>query len=278
MDWDITISSKHKLLDLKVKELVRYHDLILMFFIRDFTTTYKQTVLGPLWYIISPLCSTLIYTFTFGNIAAISTDGIPHLLFYFGGTMLWTFFTTCLLTASNIFILNAHVFGKVYFPRLAAPIATTFSSILKLFIQFVILMVFLVYFIITGSHVRPSINALLFPVLIIWIGALGTGLGMVFSALTTKYRDLSHVLGLAVQLAMFVTPVVYPLSQIPQNMKYFFYLNPVSAPMELFRIWFYGAGNVPFLMILCSIITTVLVVLVGLILFTRMERTFMDVI
>jgi lipopolysaccharide transport system permease protein len=278
LDWDLTVTSRQKLLDIKLRELIRYRDLILMFFLRDFTTIYKQTVLGPLWHIVSPLCSTFVYAFTFGNIAGIGTDGIPSLLFYYGGTILWSFFSTSLSTASGIFLANAGVFGKVYFPRLTVPIATTFSAGLRMLIQFAMLMVFLVYYILTGSPVRPSPFALLFPLMILWLAALGTGLGMIFSSLTTKYRDLNHVLNLALQLAMFVTPVVYPLSQIPKRFSLFFYINPLSAPMELFRIWFYGVGKVPAAMVVMSIATTALVSLLGLILFNRNQRTCMDVI
>ena len=278
IDWDLTVTSRQKLLDIKLRELVRYRDLVLMFFIRDFTTTYKQTVLGPLWHIVSPLCSTMVYAFAFGRIAGIGTGGIPALLFYYGGTMLWTLFSSCLNTASGIFHTNAGVFGKVYFPRLTVPIATIFSVVLKMLIQFAVLMAFLVYYILSGSAVRPTPMALLFPVMILWLSALGTGCGMVISSLTTKYRDLNHVLGLALQLAMYVTPVIYPLSQVPQRFKFFFYINPVSAPMELFRIWFYGIGDVPYLMIAISVAVTILVLLLGLILFTRNERTCMDVI
>ena len=278
MTWDLTVNSKIRLLDIKLREIIHYRDLILMFFIRDFTTTYKQTVLGPLWYIISPLFSTVVYAFTFGSIAGIGTEGIPQLLFYYGGTILWTFFSTSLNTASNIFLTNSGVFSKVYFPRLTVPIATTMSAVLRMMIQFVMLMIFLVYFILKGSPVRPTAMALLFPLMVIWLGALGTGCGMIMSALTTKYRDLNHVLGLVLQLTMFVTPVVYPLSQIPAKFKTFFYFNPVSAPMELFRIWFYGAGAVPSSMVISSIAITILVVFFGLVLFTRNERTCMDVI
>jgi lipopolysaccharide transport system permease protein len=277
-DWDLTVTSKQKLLDIKLRELIRYRDLILMFFLRDFTTTYKQTILGPLWHIVNPLCSTVVYAFAFGNVAGIGTDGIPKLLFYYGGTILWSFFSTSLNTASGIFLNNAAVFGKVYFPRLAVPIATTFSAVLKMLIQFAMLMVFLAYYLLRGSPVRPGPMALLFPVMVLWLAVLGTGCGMIFSALTTKYRDLNHVLALAMQLAMFVTPVVYPLSQIPQRFRLFFYINPLSAPMELFRIWFYGVGNVPPRMILTSVATTALIALLGLILFNRNERTCMDVI
>jgi len=278
MDWDLSVSSKHKILDLKIRELFHYRDLIVMFFWRDFVTTYKQTILGPLWHILSPLASTFVYAFAFGNIAKIGTDGIPFLLFYYGGTMLWTFFSTCLNTASNIFLANYDVFGKVYFPRLSVPIATTFSALFKTLIQFVMLMCFLVYFILTGNPVKPTYMALLFPLMLVWIGALGTGMGMIFSALTTKYRDLNHVLNLSLQLLMYLTPVVYPLSQVPQKLKFFFYFNPMSAPVELFRIWFYGLGNVPFKMIVASLVSTFFILFIGLILFNKVSRTFMDII
>lgn len=277
-DWDLTVTSKFRILDIKLRELIRYRDLIFMFFWRDFTVTYKQTILGPLWYILSPLCSTLVYAFAFGNIAGIGTGGIPMLLFYYGGTMLWTLFSNCLNSASNIFLANVDVFGKVYFPRLSVPIATTFSAVFKMLIQFATLMIFLVYYIGSGNPVRPTPAAFLFPLMILWIGALGTGCGMIISALTTKYRDLNHVLGLVLQLAMYLTPVVYPLSQVPRQFKVFFYVNPVSAPMELFRIWFFGSGAVPREMILMSLAATALIVLAGLVLYTRNERTFMDVI
>ncbi|MDR2553044.1 MAG: ABC transporter permease [Treponema sp.] len=278
MDWDLTVSSKHKFLDIKFRELIRYRDLVMMFFVRDFTITYKQTVLGPLWYLISPFFSTAVYAFVFGNIAGIGTGGIPVLLFYYGGHMLWNFFTACLNNASNIFLVNSGVFSKVYFPRLAVPIATTFSALFKMMIQFAMLMVFLVYYACTGTAVRPSVYAFLFPLMIIWVGGLGTCCGMIFSALTTKYRDLNHVLGLALSLAMYVTPVIYPLAQVPEQFKFFFYINPLSAPMELFRIWFYGTGAVPLEMTLISIGVTALVCFLGLVLFTQTERTSMDVV
>jgi lipopolysaccharide transport system permease protein len=277
-NWDLTVSYKHKIFDFKLRELIRYRDLVYMLFLRDFTTVYKQTILGPLWHIISPLCSTLVYAFVFGGLAGISTGGVPYLLFYYGGTMLWTYFSVCLNSAAGVFIANVGIFGKVYFPRLAVPLATTFSAVFRLLVQFSVLMIFLAYYMNTGDAVHPSPSALLFPVMIIWLGALGTGYGMIVSAMTTKYRDLTYLLALILQLAMYLTPVIYPLSQVPEKFRKFFYLNPMSAPMELFRIWFYGIGDVSNKMILSSAATTVLVVFLGLMLFTRTERTFVDVI
>lgn len=277
-DWDLILQPKTSLFDLKIKELIRYRDLILMFIKRDFTTTYKQTILGPLWYIVQPLVTTVMYTFIFGNLADIGTDGIPYLLFYFGGTMLWTYFTGCLNSAASVFSNNTSIFGKVYFPRLTVPISTTVGQMIKMGLQFGCLMIFYIYYLVKQAPVHPSFLALLFPLLVIWIGSMGTGLGMIVSALTTKYRDLNQLLGFGLSLAMYATPIVYPLSEAPQKFAWVFFVNPMSAPIELFRIWFYGAGNVPLNMILVSLTETILFIFVGLILFNKNERTFVDVI
>lgn len=276
--WDLELSSKHKLLDFNLKELIQYRDLIWLFIKRDFATQYKQTVLGPIWYIVQPLVTTVINTFIFGNLAKIGTDGVPYLLFYFAGTMLWTFFTNSLNAAAGTFSNNQAIFSKVYFPRLAVVISNLASTALKLLIQFACLIVFWIYYLIIGQKVFPSACALLFPLLVLWIGLLGSGMGMIISSLTTKYRDLNHLLGFGLNLAMYITPVVYPLSEAPEKFAWLFYLNPVSAPIELFRIWFYGAGSVPPLMTLLSLGMTFLFLFAGLILFNRNERTFVDVI
>lgn len=276
--WDLELSSKHKLLDFNLKELIQYRDLIWLFIKRDFATQYKQTILGPIWYIVQPLVTTIINTFIFGNLAKIGTDGVPYLLFYFAGTMLWTFFTNSLNAAAGTFSNNQAIFSKVYFPRLAVVISNLASTALKLLIQFACLIVFWIYYLVIGQKVFPSAFALLFPLLVLWIGLLGSGMGMIISSLTTKYRDLNHLLGFGLNLAMYITPVVYPLSEAPEKFAWLFYLNPVSAPIELFRIWFYGAGSVPPLMTLLSLGMTFLFLFIGLILFNRNERTFVDVI
>ena len=276
--WDLELSSKHKLLDFNLKELIQYRDLIWLFIKRDFATQYKQTILGPIWYIVQPLVTTIINTFIFGNLAKIGTDGVPYLLFYFAGTMLWTFFTNSLNAAAGTFSNNQAIFSKVYFPRLAVVISNLASTALKLLIQFACLIVFWIYYLVIGQKVFPSAFALLFPLLVLWIGLLGSGMGMIISSLTTKYRDLNHLLGFGLNLAMYITPVVYPLSEAPEKFAWLFYLNPVSAPIELFRIWFYGAGFVPPLMTLLSLGMTFLFLFIGLILFNRNERTFVDVI
>ncbi len=276
--WTKVISAKQGLLDLHLKEVVQYRDLILLLIKRDWTVAYKQTVLGPLWYVMQPFLSAIMYTFVFGKLAGLGTDGIPSVLFYFPGNMLWLYFTKCVSCGSNTFIENRNVFGKVYFPRLCVPIADTVGQILRLLIQFAFLLCIYIYFLAKGVPVHPTWKVLLFPLLLLWIGALGTGFGLVLSALTTKYRDLNNLVNFLMPLAMYVTPVVYPLSQAPEKYRNFFLINPMSAPIESFRIWFYGAGNVSPLMYIVSISVSVLVLFLGLVLFTRGERTFVDVI
>jgi lipopolysaccharide transport system permease protein len=277
-DWNIVIEPKRKLLDLQIRDIIRYRDLVFLFVQRDFAVQYKQTILGPLWYVINPLFSTIMYTFVFGNLAHIGTDGIPFLLFYYSGTMLWTFFTGCFTNASELFITNANIFSKVYFPRLTVPISNVFSNGIRVLIQFALLMIFFIYYLLTGTDLSPSWRAFAFPALLLWMAALGTGMGMIISALTTKYRDLKQLVTFALNLAMYITPVVYPLSQIPGRFGWLVFINPVSAPIELFRLWFFGAGSVSPPMILTSLGMTVAFVLAGLILFNQNERNFVDVV
>ena len=277
-NWSLVITPKRKLFDLQIREIIRYRDLVFLFVKRDFVTQYKQTIFGPIWYVINPIFSTIMYTFVFGNLAKIGTDGIPHILFYYSGTMLWTFFTGCFSDASNVFISNAGIFGKVYFPRLVVPISRVFSNSIKILIQFIMLMGIFGYFIITKFPLQPSWFTFLFPLIIIWLAAIGTGAGIIISSLTTKYRDLNQLVSFALNLAMYATPVVYPLSEIPSRFRWVAYANPVCAPIELFRSWFFGAASVDSSMILSSLGITVILVLTGLILFNQNEQNFIDVI
>ncbi len=276
--WTKIIESKNKLLDLKLREVYHYRDLIFLLVKRDFTVTYKQSILGPLWYIIQPLVSTVMYAFIFGNLAGIGTDGVPYILFYFAGSMLWSYFSACLTSCSDCFLANKGVFDKVYFPRLCMPISSVLGLIFKLLFQFACLMAFYIYYLATGNSVKLSWFIVLFPVLLLWIGFLGMGIGLICSSLTTKYRDLKFLIQFALPLAMYVTPVVYPLSQAPEKLSWVYYLNPMSAPVEYFRVWFYGAGNVPLDMFLVSICEFAVLFFAGLILFNRNEKNFVDVI
>jgi lipopolysaccharide transport system permease protein len=277
-NWSLIIKPKRKLFDLQIRELIRYRDLVLLLIKRDFVIQYKQTILGPLWYVINPLISTIMYTFVFGRLANIGTDGIPHTLFYYSGTMLWTFFTGCFNDSSNLFINNAAIFGKVYFPRLVLPINYVCTNALKILIQFLLLIAFFIYYLARGEELRPSLFVLLFPVLIIWLAAIGTGAGIIISSLTTKYRDLKQLVAFALNLAMYATPVVYPLSEIPERFSWIAYANPVCAPIELFRNFFFGSGSLNNTMILSSVAITVFLVVFGLILFNQNEQNFIDVV
>jgi len=276
--WSLIITPKRKLFDLQIRELIRYRDLIFLFVKRDFVTQFKQTILGPLWFAINPIISTIMFTFIFGNLAGIGTDGIPHTLFYFSGSMLWGFFTGTFSGSSNVFASNAGIFGKVYFPRLVAPITLIFSNLIKVSIQFALLAGIFIFHILTGAPIQPSWALFLFPLLFMWLAAIGFGAGIIISSLTTKYRDLHHLVSFALGLAMYVTPVVFPLSAIPRRFIWIAYANPVSAPIELFRLWFFGSASIDGYMILSSLVFTVLLVFAGLIMFNRNEQTFIDMI
>jgi len=277
-NWNLIITPKRKLLDLQIRELIRYRDLIFLFVKRDFTTQFKQTILGPLWFAINPILSTIMYTFVFGRLAGIGTDGIPHVLFYFSGSMLWSFFSGTFSGSSNVFTNNAGIFGKVYFPRLVAPITLVFNNLIKSSVQFGLLLAIYAYYILTGSPIQPSWALLLFPALFIWLAAIGFGAGIIVSSLTTKYRDLQHLVSFALGLAMYATPVVFPLSEIPGRFVWIAYANPVCAPIELFRLWFFGSASIDGPMIFSSLGVTVFLVLLGLVMFNRNEQTFIDVI
>ena len=277
--WDKVITAKKRLLDLHLRDVWDYRYLMKMFIKRDFVVAYKQTILGPIWYLVQPLITAFMYMFIFGQMAKVGTDGIPHILFYFAGTMLWTYFTSCLTSCAATFTQNQSVFGKVYFPRLTSPIATCGFHIIKLAIQFLLLAVLFVYYVFfQKAPVHISWYAFLFPFIILWIGALGGSLGLIVSSLTTKYRDLNLLLTFGIQLAMYATPVVYPLSEIPARFSWLAYANPMCAPIEFFRIAFYGAGHLAPSMILTSLGMTFAFVFFGLVLFTKNERNFVDVI
>jgi lipopolysaccharide transport system permease protein len=277
-NWTLQIKPKRRLLDIPIREIFQYREMLFLFVKRDFVMQYKQTILGPLWFVINPLLSTVIYTFVFGRLANIGTDGIPHTLFYYSGTMLWAFFSGCFNDSCNVFINNAPLFGKVYFPRLVIPINYALSNAIKVVVQFALLLAFLIYFILKGYPVNSSWFVLLLPFLVIWLAAIGVGAGIIISSLTTKYRDLNKLVGHALTLAMYVSPVVYPLSEIPARFNWIAYVNPVCAPIELFRRFLFGSGSLNTTMILASLGITLLLLIGGLILFNQNEQNFIDVI
>ena len=264
--------------NLQFTELFRYKDLITLFIKRDFVTFYKQTILGPLWYIIQPLVNTIVFTIIFGQVAKISTDGLPPFIFYMLGTTVWGFFATCVNTTSNTFVTNSQIFGKVYFPRLTVPIANVVISLVQFAIQFSIFLSFLIYFIIRGLEINFSYYILIAPLLLLQMCMLGLGIGILISSLTTKYRDLTFVMSFAVQLWMFATPVVYPLSIVPEKYRILAAMNPMTAVVEGFRGIFLGSSSIELIHIIISILITIIILFTGIILFKRIEKNFMDTV
>lgn len=276
--WTTIIKPKTGWFDINLKELVQYKDLIIMFVKRDFKTMYKQTILGPLWIIINPLLTTLMFTLVFGNIANISTDGMPQIVFYMLGTTVWTYFSSCLTKTSSTFTANAAIFGKVYFPRLVTPISTVISGLINFGVQFLMFLGFMAYFMIKGSPIEPNLWILITPLLLVQLAALALGFGIIISSMTTKYRDLAVLVTFGVQLWMYATPVVYPASQIGGKLKTLMMLNPVSPIVESFRYAFLGSGSIPWNYLGISVVTTLVVLFAGVVLFSRVEKTFMDTV
>ena len=277
-NWTTIIKPKTGWFDINLKELVQYKDLIVMFVKRDFKTMYKQTILGPLWIIINPLMTTLMFTIVFGNIANIPTDGMPQIVFYMLGTTVWTYFSSCLTKTSSTFTGNAAIFGKVYFPRLVTPISTVISGLINFGVQFLMFLGFMAYFMIKGSPIEPNLWILITPLLLVQLAALALGFGIIISSMTTKYRDLAVLVTFGVQLWMYATPVVYPASQIGGKLKTLMMLNPVSPIVESFRYAFLGSGSIPWNYLGISVVTTLVVLFAGVVLFSRVEKTFMDTV
>lgn len=266
------------LFDLKLRELWAYRDLILLFVRRDFVAQYKQTILGPAWHIIQPLLTTLIFTIVFGKIAKISTDGLPPFLFYMGGTVIWTYFSNVLTTTSNTFVANATIFGKVYFPRLAVPVSNLISKLIAFGIQFVVFLGFIVWFSLKGADVSINTWALLTPLLLLMMASLSLGLGIIISSMTTRYRDLTVLVAFGVQLLMYASPIIYPMSSLPERWQFWMALNPIAPIIEAFRYAYLGAGTVDLPMLGYSAIVIVVMLMIGIVMFNRVERTFMDTV
>jgi len=274
----MVIKPKRHWLDINLRELWQYRDLIVLFVRRDFVAKYKQTILGPLWFIIQPLLTTLMFTVVFGRIAGIPTDGLPQMLFYMGGITAWNYFANCLKATSNTFTANAGIFGKVYFPRLVTPISVVISNLIQFFIQFLFLLAFMLYFYLTGAEFQITSYAFLLPLLILLMAGLGLGFGIIISSLTTKYRDLTNLVGFGVQLWMYATPIVYPLSELPQKYQIVGVLNPVTPIVETFRYALLGAGTVEPWHLMYSFGFMIAVLLIGLLLFNKVEQSFMDTV
>lgn len=279
-DWTLIIGPKTNLLDLQLKELWSYRDLVMLFVKRDFVSFYKQTILGPLWYIIQPLLTTLTFTLVFSKIANISTAGIPPVLFYLCALTGWNYFADCLNKTSNTFINNANIFGKVYFPRMAVPVSIVISSMITFAIQFGFFMLMLLYYIfIKDANIHPHIiHIAILPLLILIMAGLGLAFGIIISSMTTKYRDLRFLVTFGVQLLMYATPVIYPLSTIHGKFRMYLMLNPMTSVIEAFRFSFLGNGYFSWSSIMYSFVFMVVTLFAGVILFNKVEKSFMDTI
>lgn len=277
-DWDLIIQPKTRWFDLHLGDLWRYRDLTMLFVWRDFVASYKQTILGPFWHLLQPLISALVFTVIFGDIARIPTDGLPPFLFYMCGLAAWNYFAACLTGTSGVFITNAGIFGKVYFPRLTVPLSIVISSLVKFGIQFALFTGFMIFFGIRGSDIRPNLTILIMPYLLLIMAALGLGVGIIISSLTTKYRDLQVLVSFGVQLLMYATPVVYPMSVVPDKYRWLILINPMTPIIETFRYAFLGTGSFNVTYLVYSTITTLILLLLGILLFNRVEKTFMDTV
>lgn len=272
------IRPKSHWFDLRLRELWSYRELVVLFIRRDFVAQYQQTILGPLWYVLVPLLTTVIFTIVFGRIARIPTDGLPPFLFYMSGTVLWGYFSSSFTKTSNTFVVNANVFGKIYFPRLVVPISNLGTSLISFMIQFAIFLGFLLFFIARGAPVDPNPWVLGTPVLLLLMAGIGLGCGMIISACTSRYRDLASVVALGVSLLMYMTPIVYPLSRVPDSYRPIVAANPITPIVEAFRYAFLGVGTIDPLHLAYTAIFAVAVLVVGILIFHRIERTFMDTV
>lgn len=272
------INSKQSLFSLNLKEVWAYRDLLYMLVKRDFVTFYKQTVLGPLWFIVQPLLTTVIYIILFGNIAKLSTDGLPQILFYLSGITVWNYFSESLTKTSTVFTANAGMFGKVYFPRLIMPLSIVASALMKFAVQFGIFLAVLLYYVLFTDTVHPNSWILLTPLLILLMAMFALGMGMIFSSLTTKYKDLTFLLTFGTQLFMYITPVVYPISALPEKLRFLAVFNPLSSVFECFRYAFLGAGSFDLMNLIWSSIFIFALLIIGTVIFNKVEKSFMDTV
>lgn len=278
-EWTEIVEPKVSLFQLNIKELLRYRDLLMLLVRRDLVAVYKQTILGPLWFLIQPILTSIMYIVVFSNVAKIGTDGIPPLLFYMAGSTLWQYFSDCLMKVSTVFTDNAPIFGKVYFPRLVMPFSIIFSNLIKFSIQFGLFLAVWAFYLIKGGNVHPNMFILLVPVLIMLIAMTAIGIGMIISSMTTKYRDLQFLLTFCVQLLMYATPVIYPMSLVnAKRIGWIIRINPLSSLIETFRYAFTGSGSFHLMYFVYSVFFALIVMVLGMAVFNKTEKSFMDTV
>ena len=283
-EWDLEIKPHETVFNLHLKDVWNYRDLLWLLVRRDFVSFYKQTIFGPLWFFIQPIFTTIVFTFVFGQLANIKTGNVPQPLFYMAGTIAWNYFADCLNKTSTVFRDNAGIFGKVYFPRLIMPLSIVFSNLVKFGVQFLLFLVLFFYYYIHyqflngKAAVQPNVYLLLFPVIMVLMATLGLGIGLIITALTTKYRDLTFVVGFGMQLAMYATPIIYPLSAAPAKYKFLITLNPMTGLIETFKYGFLGSGQFYPGAFTYSVVATVVFFMLGLVIFNKVEKDFVDTV
>lgn len=276
--WDLIIGPKRHLLDLNLKQVYDYRDLVFMFVKRDFVTFYKQTILGPIWFFIQPILTTITFVVIFGKIAGLSTDGVPQIAFYLAGITIWNYFSESLTTISNVFITNSAMFGKVYFPRLIMPLSIVISGLMKFAIQFSLFIAVVIYYSLIDVKLHPNIWMLATPFLILLMACFALGLGMIFSSLTSKYKDLAFLLSFGIQLLMYASPVIYPMSLLSPKFRLLMSWNPLTGIFECFRYAFLGVGSFVPSMLIVSTCLIMALLIIGTIIFNKVEKSFMDTI
>ena len=279
-EWDLIITRERGWFSLNFSEIFHYKDLLWLFVKRDFTTFYKQTILGPLWFFVQPLLSTIVFSIIFNKVANIPTDKIPPYIFYLSGIVAWNYFSLCLNSTSTTFTSNTALFSKIYFPRIIIPLSKVISGLVRFFVQLILLIAFLSYYMVMGnSFINPSLSTLsLIPIMVIQMALLGQGIGMIISSLTIKYRDLSHLVAFGTQLLMYASPIVYPLSIVPEQYKNIIYYNPMTSIIEGFRLAFVGDGELTFFIFSYSLSITIILFFLGILIFNRVEKRFIDTV
>ena len=276
-EWDAVIEAKHSLFDLNFKELWHYRDLLVLFVRRDFVTVYKQTILGPLWFFIQPILTTITFTIIFGNVAQLSTDGAPKVVFYMAGITLWNYFSTCLTAVSGVFNTNAGIFGKVYFPRLIMPLTIVISNLMKFGVQFLLFLCFVSYFVVQ-EQIHPNLWVLALPLVIVLMALIAMGIGLMLSSMTTKYKDLNQLISFGMQLFMYATPVIYPSSAIPPAYQWVVNLNPLVSLFDYMRFAFLGVGSFTLSDFIFPTVFSVVILFFGILVFNKVQKTFMDTV
>tara|TARA_B110000046_G_C13017391_1_gene409479 strand:+ start:188 stop:1051 length:864 start_codon:yes stop_codon:yes gene_type:complete len=277
-NWDLVIGPKKAILSVDLKSIWDYRDLLGLFVKRDFVSVYKQTILGPIWFLVQPILTTITFTIIFGNVAKIPTDGMPKILFYMSGITLWTYFADCVNKTSTIFVANQGLFAKVYFPRLIVPISIIVNNLFKLIIQLIMYTIFWLYYFSNGANIMIDSTIYLIPVILLLTGLLGLSFGLIISSLTTKYRDFTFLISFGIQLLMYASPIVYPLSVVPEKYKWIIMLNPISSLIELFKFTTLGSGHIDISYLIYSVTFTLVALTLGILVFNKVEKTFIDTV